>query len=94
MSKGGRAIKLQRSLLDEARRLADHEGVGLAQLVNTAIAEKLSAIRTESYFRERAERADIGAAFGILARAGLGRPPETGDELPAPAGKTLGEIRE
>ncbi len=81
MSKGGGAIKLQPSLLDEARRLADHEGVGLAQLVNTALAEKLSAIRTESYFRERGERANVGAALGILKRAGVGRAPEQGDEL-------------
>jgi hypothetical protein len=88
MSKGGAAVRLQPSLLDEARRLADHEGVGLAQLVNTALAEKLSAIRTESYFRERAERADVAAALAILKRAGIGRPPEAGDELPSPSGET------
>ena len=87
MTKGGAAIKLQPSLLDEARRLADHEGIGLAQLVITALAEKLSAVRTESYFLERAERADIAAAFGILMRAGVGRSPEAGDELPIPSGE-------
>jgi hypothetical protein len=92
MSKGGAAVRLQASLLDEARRLADHEGVGLAQLVNTALAEKLSAIRTESYFRERTERADVATALAILERAGRGRPPETGDDLYAPAGEARPKI--
>jgi len=34
------------------------------------VAEKLSALRTEDYFRERSSRADIGKAKRILKRAG------------------------
>jgi hypothetical protein len=47
---------LQKSLLEEARRVAASEGVALNQLINVAVAEKLSALRTEDYFRERAGR--------------------------------------
>jgi hypothetical protein len=81
MRKSNFALRLQPSLLDEARKVAETEGVALNQLINAAVAEKLSALRTESYFRERAERADIPKALEILSRAGKGNKPEPGDEL-------------
>jgi hypothetical protein len=56
--------------------------VALNQLINVAVAEKLSALRTESYIAERAARADLPKALRILKRAGAGRPPVKGDELP------------
>ena len=43
------ALRLQPSLLDEARKLAESEGVALNQLINVAVAEKISALRTEQY---------------------------------------------
>jgi hypothetical protein len=49
-------------------------------LINVAVAEKLSALRTASYFAERAARADIPEALRILDRAGVGQPPVKGDE--------------
>ncbi len=76
------ALRLQPSLLEEARRLAKDQGVALNQLINVAVAEKLSALRTESYFRERAERANLPAALEVLRRAGADREPIPGDELP------------
>ncbi|MBZ5580384.1 MAG: hypothetical protein LAP40_27845 [Acidobacteriia bacterium] len=74
------ALRLQTSLLDEARRVAESEGVALNQLINVAVAEKLSALRTEEYFRERAARANIAKAKGILRRTGRRKPPLAGDE--------------
>jgi len=68
-------------LLEEARRVAEAEGVALNQLINVAVAEKLSALRTEDYFRERAERGDVRKAKQILKRLGRGNPPVPGDEL-------------
>jgi hypothetical protein len=82
MRKSNFALRLQPSLLDEARRTADEEGVALNQLINVAVAEKLSAIRTESFFRKRALRANIPEALEILKRMGEGNPPVKGDELP------------
>ena len=82
MRKSNFALRLQPSLLDEARKVAETEGVALNQLINVAVAEKLSALRTESYFQERAARAQIPKALDILKRAGVGNPPVKGDELP------------
>jgi hypothetical protein len=82
MRKSNFALRLQPSLLDEARKLAEDQGVALNQLINVAVAEKLSALRTESYLSERAARADIPKALGVLKRAGVGRSPVQGDELP------------
>ena len=83
MRKSNFALRLQPSLLDEARKVAEAEGVALNQLINVAVAEKLSALRTEQYFAERAARGDVPRALEILGRAGVGNPPEPGDELPA-----------
>ena len=52
MRKSNVALRLQTSLLEEAKRVAEAEGVALNQLINVAVAEKLSALRTEEYFRE------------------------------------------
>jgi len=82
MRRSNFALRLQPSLLEEARRVAQEEGVAVNQLINVAVAEKLSALRTESYFRERASRADLEQAHEVLARAGKGNPPLPGDELP------------
>lgn len=74
-------LRLQPALLDEARKLAAAEGVALNRLINVAVAEKLSALRTESYLRERAERADAKKALGVVERAGAGNPPHRGDRV-------------
>jgi hypothetical protein len=82
MRKSNFALRLQPSLLDEARKLAEAEGVALNQLINVAVAEKVSALRTERYIADRAARADIPSALRVLSRAGVGLPPLKGDELP------------
>src|SRR5437016_14272748 len=82
MRKSNFALRLQPSLLNEARKLAEAEGVALNQLINVAVAEKVSALRTEEYFRERGRRADRAETLRILKRAGKGNPPMEGDELP------------
>jgi HicB family len=82
MRKSNFALRLQPSLLDEARKLAEAEGVALNQLINVAVAEKVSALRTESYIAERAARAALPEALRVLMRAGRARPPAKGDEMP------------
>lgn len=81
MRRSNVALRLQTSLFEEAKRVAESEGVALNQLINVAVAEKVSALRTEEYFRERASRGNVDKAKRILKRAGRGRPPVTGDEL-------------
>jgi hypothetical protein len=80
MRRSNVALRLQTSLLEEAKRVAESEGVALNQLINVAVAEKLSALRTEEYFRERASRGDVGRAKRILKRAGRGKAAVAGDE--------------
>jgi hypothetical protein len=82
MRKSNFALRLQPSLLDEARKLSEAEGVALNQFINVAVAEKVSALRTESYIAERATRANLPKALKVLKRAGRGRPPMEGDEMP------------
>ncbi len=81
MRKSNVALRLQTSLLEEAKRVAQSEGVALNQLINVAVAEKLSALRTEDYFAERAARANLGKAKRVLRSAGRNQPPVAGDEL-------------
>jgi hypothetical protein len=81
MRRSNVALRLQTSLLEEAKRVAESEGVALNQLINVAVAEKLSALRTEEYFRERFARADIDKAKRLLKKAGHGKPPVAGDEV-------------
>ncbi len=73
-------LRLQESLLDQARRVSEAEGVALNQFINVAVAEKLSALRTEDYFRERAQRGSVEKAKRLLKRAGRGNAPVPGDE--------------
>ncbi len=55
--------------------------MALNQLINVAVAEKLSALRTETYFAERAARADTARALDLLNRAGAANDPVQGDGL-------------
>ncbi len=87
MRRSNFALRLQPSLLEEARKTAELEGVALNQLINVTMAEKLSALRTEEYFRQRARRADRAETLRILDRAGQGNPPVRGDELPPHGGR-------
>ena len=81
MRRSNFALRLQPSLLEELRKTAELEGVALNQLINVAVAEKVSALRTEEYFRERGRRADRAETLRILERAGKGNRPVEGDEL-------------
>jgi len=83
MRRSNFALRVPPTLLDEARKAAESEGVALNQLITLALAEKISAMRTEEYFEERARRADPAKVRRILARVGKGNPPAEGDELPS-----------
>jgi len=81
MRRSNVALRLQSSLLDEVRRVSTSEGVAVNQFINVAVAEKLSALRTEEYLSERSGRASLTKAKRILKRAGKGNPPLSGDEI-------------
>ena len=50
------SLRLPDSLHKQVRKLAEKENVSINQLITLALAEKLSALMTEEYLDERAER--------------------------------------
>jgi hypothetical protein len=82
MTQANYALRLQASIKAEAERLAKAEGTTLNQFINVAVAEKIAALRTADFFRERARRANVEAALKLLDRFGNDEPPQAGDEAP------------
>ena len=82
MNRSNFALRLQPSLMDAARKMAESEGVALNQLFNVAVAQMLAWDATFDYIAERAKRGDIRRALEILNRPRVGEPPRKGDELP------------
>ena len=82
MRRSNFALRVPPTLLAEARKAAESEGVALNQLITLALAEKVSAMRTDKYFEERARRSDSAKVNRILARIGKHNRPAEGDELP------------
>lgn len=75
------ALRLPASLKAEAEKLAAEDGASLNQFVSTAVAEKVSALRTARYFEERKGRTDWDAFDRIMGRSG-GETPRADDRLP------------
>ncbi len=73
-------LRLPVSIKSEAEKLAAAEGTSLNQFVATAVAEKVAALRTASYFAERRGRADWKVFDRLMSRKG-GEPPRPGDKL-------------
>lgn len=75
------ALRVPESLFEYARHVAEEEKVSMNQFFVTAIAEKVSALKTESYFRERMARGS-DAGFDAWLDASPATSPDAGDELP------------
>jgi len=75
------SLRLQSSTMEELKKLVTEEGTTINQFINVAVAEKLAALRTEEYFKDRAARANMTAFWQILEKAGT-EEPRKGDELP------------
>jgi hypothetical protein len=56
------------------------EGTSLNQFINVAVAEKLSALETEAYFKNRAKLANRDDFLGFLDGAG-DEAPVDGDRI-------------
>lgn len=50
------SLRLSESLHKRVKELAKKEGISINQLINSALAEKVSALMTVEYLRERAAR--------------------------------------
>jgi hypothetical protein len=69
---GTMSIRLPNSIHEQVRQLAEREDISINQFITVALAEKLSALMTEDYLRQRAVRGSR-AAF----EAAMGKAPDT-----------------
>ncbi|TSE24954.1 hypothetical protein [Tepidimonas aquatica] len=76
------ALRLPDSFMAYAKQLAKEEHVSMNQLFLSAIAEKISALKTQAYFRERQQRGSE-AVFDQWLDAVPDAPPTAGDESPS-----------
>ena len=49
-------IQMPNSLYESLQGLASQDGISIDQFIATAVAEKISALKTEGYLKERAKR--------------------------------------
>ena len=82
MRKSNFALRLQPSLLDEARKVAETEGVGAESVHQRGGGGKALRAPDRKLFRATRARGEHPAALAILKRAGTGKPPAKGDALP------------
>ncbi len=76
------SIRVPESLHRAIKKLATKDGYSMNQFLISAAAEKLAALNTVDYLRQRAERADLKEFEHILDLV-PSCPPDPGDELPS-----------
>ncbi|MXZ59629.1 MAG: toxin-antitoxin system HicB family antitoxin [Acidobacteria bacterium] len=74
-------LRLPASLKAAVVEVSRADGTSINQFVATAVAEKLSALKTAEFFTDRAAKADVEAARRLLRREG-GEPPAPDDRVP------------
>jgi len=73
------SLRLPDSLHETARTLARQEHVSVNQLISTAVAEKISALMTETYLGQRAAKGSRKEFLNIMSRV-PDIPPDPKDE--------------
>lgn len=74
------SLRLPDSVHRHIREIAAKEGVSINHFISSAVSEKISALMTEDYLKERAKKAKKTDFKKILARI-PNRKPIPGDEL-------------
>ena len=74
------ALRLPDSLYAYAKKLAQEDSISLNQFIAMAVAEKVSALDTETFFKERAARGDRQRFLDIMDRV-PDTAPIPGDEI-------------
>jgi predicted transcriptional regulator len=74
------SIRLPDSLHSMAKTMASQDHVSMNQFIASAVAEKVSALATETYLKERAERASVDKFKAALAAVPM-QPPDAHDAL-------------
>jgi hypothetical protein len=73
-------LRLPLSLKAAVEKLSAQDGTSMNQFMVIAVAEKLSAMQTETFFADRRARSDREAFLRILNREG-GEPPRPDDVI-------------
>lgn len=79
------SLRLPDSLHKTARELAARENISINQLITLALAEKISALMTETYLEARAQRGSRSKFDRAMSRVRKTQPPEF-DRLPKRTG--------
>jgi len=74
------SLRLPDSVHRHIREIAEKEGVSINHFISSAVSEKISALMTEDYLKERAKKAKKTDFKKILARV-PNRKPIPEDEL-------------
>ena len=62
------SVRLPESLHRKLAEVAEREGISINQLINSAVAEKMSALMTEEYLQARAKRGNRQKFLAVLAK--------------------------
>lgn len=62
------SLNLPESLYKQVCKLAQQDGISLNQFIATAVAEKVAALTTVEYLRERAKRGSLEKFEAVLAK--------------------------
>ena len=75
------SLRLPESLHRALKEIAEQENISANQFVTLAVAEKISALATAEFFRERMGRAPSRARFDELLAKAPSVEPEADDRL-------------
>lgn len=80
------SVRLPESLHRKLAEVAAREGISINQLINSAVAEKMSALMTEEYLNARAKRGSKRKFAAVLAKI-ADVEPDDADRIAAPSAK-------
>ena len=74
------SLRIPESLHKRVKKLASEDNISINQFINSALAEKISALETNRYLEERAKRGDLKKFKEVLAKI-PDKEPEPFDKL-------------
>jgi len=74
------SLRIPESLHKRVKKLASNDKISINQFINSALAEKISALETNEYLEERANRSDIKKFKKVLSKIPATEP-ESNDVL-------------
>jgi hypothetical protein len=76
------SVRLPNSLYKSLQTLAQQDGISVDQFITTAVAEKISALTTETYLENLAQQGNRATYEAVLAKV-PDIEPEPYDQLPS-----------